>query len=56
MRVKLFPNFTRQHLITHKKLIKKTFFYQTFCIDGLHVMSRRPCWWTRTKAFLSSGN
>ena len=25
-------------------------------IACLHVMSRRPCWWSRTKAFLSSGN
>ena len=25
-------------------------------IAGLHVTSRRPCWWSRTKAFLSSGN
>ena len=23
-------------------------------IAGLHVTSRRPCWWSRTKAFLSS--
>ena len=27
-----------------------------FSIAGLHVTSRRPCWWRRTKAFLSSGN
>ena len=27
-----------------------------FSIAGLHVTSRRPCWWSRTKAFLSSGN
>ena len=25
-------------------------------LAGLHVTSRRPCWWSRTKAFLSSGN
>ena len=25
-------------------------------IAGLHMTSRRPCWWSRTKAFLSSGN
>ena len=25
-------------------------------VTGLHVTSRRPCWWSRTKAFLSSGN
>ena len=25
-------------------------------IAGLHVTSRRPCWSSRTKAFLSSGN
>ena len=25
-------------------------------IAGLHVTSRRPCWWSRTKSFLSSGN
>ena len=25
-------------------------------IAGLHLTSRRPCWWSRTKAFLSSGN
>ena len=25
-------------------------------IAGLHVTSRRPCWWSRTKAFLSSGD
>ena len=25
-------------------------------IAGLHVTSRRPCWWSRTKVFLSSGN
>ena len=25
-------------------------------IAGLHVTSQRPCWWSRTKAFLSSGN
>ena len=25
-------------------------------IAWLHVTSRRPCWWSRTKAFLSSGN
>ena len=24
-------------------------------IATLHVTSRRPCWWSRTKAFLSSG-
>ena len=23
---------------------------------GLHVTSGRPCWWSRTKPFLSSGN
>ena len=26
------------------------------CIAGLHVTSRRPCWRSRTKGFLSSGN
>ena len=25
-------------------------------IAGLHVTSRRPSWWSRTKEFLSSGN
>ena len=25
-------------------------------IAGLHVMSRRPCWWSRTKTFVFSGN
>ena len=25
-------------------------------IAGLHVTSRRPCWWPGTKAFLSSGS
>ena len=25
-------------------------------IAGLHLTSRQPCWWSRTKAFLSSGN
>ena len=25
-------------------------------IGGLQVTSRRPCWWSRTKSFLSSGN
>ena len=25
-------------------------------IAGLYVTSRRPYWWSRTKAFLSSGN
>ena len=25
-------------------------------IAGLHVTSRRPCWWSRKNAFLSSGN
>ena len=25
-------------------------------IAGLQVTSRRPCWWSRTKALLSSGN
>ena len=25
-------------------------------IAGLHLTSRRPCWWSRTKAFVSSGN
>ena len=25
-------------------------------LAGLHVTSRRPCWWSRTKTFLSSGN
>ena len=25
-------------------------------IAGFHVTSRRPCWWSRTKVFLSSGN
>ena len=24
-------------------------------IAGLQVTSRRPCWWSRTKAFLSTG-
>ena len=28
----------------------------SFHIASLHVTSRRPCWWSRTKAFLSSGN
>ena len=28
----------------------------TVIIAGLHLKSRRPCWWSRTKAFLSSGN
>ena len=27
-----------------------------FPIAGLHVMSRQPCRWSRTKVFLSSGN
>ena len=27
-----------------------------FSIAGLHVMSRWPRWWSRTKVFLSSGN
>ena len=30
--------------------------WQGGLIAGLHVMSRRPCWWSRTKTFLSSGN
>ena len=25
-------------------------------IAGLHMTSRRPCWWARAKAFHSSGN
>ena len=25
-------------------------------IAGLHVTSQQPCWWSRTKAFLSAGN
>ena len=25
-------------------------------VAGLHVTSQQPCWWSRTKAFLSSGN
>ena len=28
----------------------------TVNIAGLYLTSRRPCWWSRTKAFLSSGN
>ena len=28
----------------------------TVNIAGLHLRSRRPCWWLGTKAFLSSGN
>ena len=28
----------------------------TFNIAGLHLTSRRPCWWSRTKAFVSSGS
>ena len=28
----------------------------TVNIAGLHLTSRRPCWWSRTKAFVSSGN
>ena len=27
-----------------------------FQIPALHVTSRRPCWWSRTRALLSSGN
>ena len=30
--------------------------WQGGLIAGLYVMSRRPCWWSRTKTFLSSGN
>ena len=33
-----------------------THFYFSLSIAGLHVTSRRPCWGSRTKAFLSSGN
>ena len=27
-----------------------------WAVAGLHVTSQQPCWWSRTKAFLSSGN
>ena len=30
--------------------------FSQLVIAGLHMTSRRPCWWLRTKAFLSSGN
>ena len=30
--------------------------YKGVLAPCLHVMSRRPFWWSRTKAFLSSGN
>ena len=37
---------------------KQSFLYKqmTGILLGLHVTSRRPCWRSRTKAFLSSGN
>ena len=31
-------------------------FSSSLLIAGLPVTSRRPCWWSRTKAFLSYGN
>ena len=37
----------------------KALFLATFAMDSiacLHVTSGRPCWWSRTKALLSSGN
>ena len=39
---------------------KKKYWYSgsgahNLSIAGLHVTSRRPCWWPRTKAYLSSG-
>ena len=35
----------------------RTLTFRTHWVNAsLHVTSRRPCWWSRTKAFLSSGN
>ena len=31
----------------------KNVMWRHLSIAGLHVTSRRPCWWSRTKAFLS---
>ena len=36
-------------------LIKEFTLGSSSCIAGLQVTSRRPCWWSRTKAFLSAG-
>ena len=42
-------------------MARSTFWVKTelmlkISIAGLHVTSRRPYWWSRTQAFLSSGN
>ena len=37
-------------------MTRSTFLGQNWADAGLHVTSRRPCWRSRTKAFLSSGN
>ena len=34
----------------------KNVMWRHLSIAGLHVKSRRPCWWSRTKAFLSTWN
>ena len=61
----LFPNlstvfYTRkicQHLTNWKSWIGISAIKSEVArITGLQVTSRRPCWWSKTKAYLSSGN
>ena len=51
------PAAKTKHSTAHQK---KKYWYSgsgahNLSIAGLHVTSRRPCWWPRTKAYLSSG-
>ena len=41
-------------LASDDRVVTATGYLANYC--WLHVTSRRPCWWSRTKAFLSSGN
>ena len=55
-RVQQFPfhNATRNLQFSRQKINDAIARFEQ--IAGLQVTSRRPCWWSRTKAFLSAGN
>ena len=47
------PNVTK---VSSTEYCKRRYLTPQIPIDGLHVTSRRPCWWTGTIRFFSSGS
>ena len=50
------PRKSQTYSFRKNKFFKKSSGLLMSPIAGLRVTSRRPCWWSKTKAFLSSGN